>query len=203
MNSEFQKELLGNYRDAKSDPFRAIEFSDCEFPAENTQIVGLLKNIFRQDTEQIVINSIQIQAEVLKGAFMGNEKTGESYLRLTTDLMEKNGVKRTFGVEDIIESCNGFFLYEFKKEYEKFYGSDVESDDLYNELKSCKKNQFILRLGHWSQIEFVTFEKNLRSPKTRKVKGKTLPSGTTRTLFNYDDNYFPLGWCKISVEEVK
>ena len=203
-----QKELLGDYTDAKNDPFRAIEFSDCAFSARNSQIVGVLKNISaNQHTGEVFVgNSMQIQAEAIKGSLIGGEK-GECLLRLNTDLMKANGgVVKSFGIKDIIRSCNYFFWREFNREYEKFY-KEAEHCDLilllHDELESCSEseNQFMIRVGHWSQVEFVTFEENLRSPKTRVVLGKALPYGTTRTVFNFAGEYLPFGWCKCVVEE--
>ena len=212
LNAKIQKELLGNYSDAKNDPFRAVEISDCSFKSKNTQIVGMLKSLSlnKQSGDLFVGNSIKIRAEALKGYFMDNPNVaGDAILRINTDLQKvKDGVKKALSVNKIIDSCNYFFWREFENEYEKFYSNATTNCDLikklYEELKKCKEadNQFIIRVGHWSQVEFVTLEERLRSPKTRMVKGRELPSGTTRTVFDYDGQYLPLGWCKCRLEKI-
>lgn len=202
--SELQKELLDNYKDAKQDPFRGVEISDCAFTLKDTQIVGVLKTI--SAAKQKLNNSMQIQAEVLKGFLMDFPSKGESKLRLNTDVM--NSLSLLLSIDDIIGSCNYFYKREFDLEHKKFYKDTAEHCYLISKLreeieKICKTpNQFIVRVGRWSQVEFVTFEENFRSPRTREIKGRKLPYGTTRTVFNYDGQYLPFGWCKCTVEEV-
>ncbi len=211
LESKMQKKLLGNYRDAKNDPFRAIEISDCIFPPKNTQVVGVLKTLSsdKNSGELFISNSMQIQAEAIKGSLAGNLDYGTLSFRINTDLQnEQNAVSQKLCKDDIIRCCNYFYWREFKNEYDNFYKDAVDKCDLIlelrKELESIKThdNQFMIRLGHWSQVEFVTFEENLRSPKTRAINGKKLPSGTTRTVFNYDGQYLPLGWCKCTMEEI-
>ena len=210
LESNMQKELLGSYRDAKNDPFRAVEISDCIFPTKNTQIVGVLKTVSlnKQSGELFISNSMQIQAEAIKGNLMDNAGQGNASLRINVDLQqEKSALSKKINKNDIVGSCNYFYWREFKNEYDKFYKDSIDNCNLifklYKELDSCRKseNHFIIRVGHWSQVEFVTFEENLRSPKTREIKGKKLPYGTTRTLFDYDGQYLPFGWCKCTLEE--
>lgn len=215
LEGNIQKKLLGK-SDAKNDPFRAVEIADCCFKAKGTQIVGLLKTVSTNSHsgELFVSNTMQVQAEAIKGSLMGPCGIGESIMRineglqLSEDRNGKNAVSKALSISDIACSCNYFYWREFEKEYNKFYKDSVENCDLIvklkGELDSCRKNknQFIIRVGHWSQVEFVTFEENFRSPKTRMIRGKALPYGTTRTLFNYDGQYLPLGWCKCSIEEI-
>ena len=204
LNSQIQKELLSNYDNAKKDPFRAIEFSDCSFLSKNCQIVGLLKTVStnHHSGELFVSNSTQIQIEAIKGLLMGHDVGAQCLLRLNADLMNQiNGVTKAFDINDIVCSCNYFYWREFKIEYEKFYKeASVHCDlitDLYKELNEvrAKENQFVIRVGRWSQVEFTTLDKNIRAPKNKKY-------GTTRTIFNYDEQYLPLGWCKCSVERM-
>ncbi|MBP5452390.1 MAG: type III-A CRISPR-associated RAMP protein Csm5 [Treponema sp.] len=210
LESKMQKELLGNYRDAKNDPFRAIEISDCIFPSKNTQVVGVLKTLSsdKHSGELFISNSMQIQAETIKGSLAGNLDYGTLSFRINIDLQnEQNALSQKLGKNDIIKSCNYFYWREFENEYDKFYKDAVDKCDsilkLRKELEFIKKHddQFMIRLGHWSQVEFITFEENLRSPKTREIRGKKLPYGTTRTVFNNDGQYLPLGWCKCTLEE--
>ena len=111
-------------------------------------------------------------------------------------------------MQNIIDSCNDFYSNEFDEEYDKFYKDVYEYIDLVDKLKqiinetSKKQDQFILRLGRWSQVESMTLE-DFRAPKTPSRKGKQMPYGTTRTVFDYNGEYLPMGWCVCTVEEVK
>ena len=62
-------------------------------------------------------------------------------------------------------------------------------------------NSFVIRVGRWSQVEFVTFGSDFRSPKTSPGKGgKPKGWGGTRTLFDYNGQYLPMGWCKCTIK---
>ena len=212
-DNQIQKELL-DFKDAKNDPFRALQFGDCVFDGRGTQIVGALKNIKTDRSGEVVEhNTSQILAEAIKGYFMHNgtdaNLAGEARFALDVDLAEEKAVSKKITIQDIVNNCNDFYWREFKTEYEKFYknacGSECDAiTKLHKELKAVaedaqKQNEFIIRVGRWSQVEFVTFDENFRSPKTRRGKdGKPLPYGKTRTVFNYDGLYLPLGWCKCS-----
>ena len=212
-DNQIQKELL-DFKDAKNDPFRALQFGDCVFDGRGTQIVGALKNIKTdRDGEVVEHNTSQILAEAIKGYFLRNgtdaNLAGEARFALDVDLAEEKAVSKKITIQDIVNACNDFYWREFKTEYEKFYknacGSECDAiTKLHKELKAVaedaqKQNEFIIRVGRWSQVEFVTFDENFRFPKTRRGKdGKPLPYGKTRTVFNYDGLYLPLGWCRCS-----
>ncbi len=200
---ELQSKLLGDYKDAKNDPFRGVEISDCSFASDNSQIVGLVKNVFRNaQTGELLESSIPIQAEAIKGYFMGLPNKTVSQLRINSDLVNKRALSRSITAKNIIDSCNYFYLREFEKEYASFYQEASIGCDLIAELKSelktitAAKNQFIIRVGKWSQVEFITFEENFR----RLPSGEG--TGITRSLFNYDGQFLPFGWCKCTLEEI-
>ena len=189
---------------AKNDPFRAVEFSDCSFPLDTNQITGVLKTISKSysNDKDFISNPIQIQVEAIMGSLMDTRNIGHGILRINSDLSRsRNGVTRLFTISDIVRSCNYFFWREFENEYNKFYKDASQYCDLIEKLKdklqeirTCN-NQFIVRVGRWSQAEFVTYEENLRSPSSGKY-------GFTRTVFNYDGQYLPMGWCKCGLEEI-
>jgi CRISPR-associated protein Csm5 len=211
--NKLQSVLLNDYRDAKNDPFRCVEFGDCSFPAKNSQLVGVLKNISKNKSSGSIhsLDKLQIQAEVIKGSMMSTYAEGLSIIRINSDLQDTQQVTRSITMKDIIESCNTFYLTQFSNEYENFYSESVDTEcDLIMQLKKtltditeAKNNTFILRVGRWSQVEFVTFGSDFRNPKTREVRGQKLGYGGTRTVFNYDGQYLPLGWCKCEVTEIK
>jgi len=211
-----QKKLL-DYKDAKYDPLRAVLFSDCSFKAFDTQLVGGLDNVFSKQNEVLEPISVQIQAEVLKGELLGGKAESELCITINDKLQKtpfpttkpeerpKSIKKITF--EDIQKSCNDLYWKEFQNEYDAFYknisdGSEKIITELKGRLEAAVKSekQFIIRVGRWSQVEFVTFEDNFREPKTRVIKGKKLSYGKTRTLFDYDGKYAPMGWCILTVK---
>ena len=77
----------------------------------------------------------------------------------------------------------------------------VELKKIIDAIPDDSENEFLLRIGHWSQVEFVTLEENFRNPKTPVRKGKVMPYGTSRIVLNYNGQYLPMGWCKCTVEK--
>ena len=64
--------------------------------------------------------------------------------------------------------------------------------DLKNQIDRITKeeNSFVIRLGRWSQFEFVTlYDENKKR-------------GGTRTLFDYNGQYLPMGWCKCTISKL-
>lgn len=210
-DSKLQKYVLENIASkdsAKTDPFRSIEISDCDFAGIEAQIVGLIKNISSKNGNITEIEKLQIQTEAINGSLIGNTKKAEAILRINEDLQNAKGVSKKISINDIIEACNDFYLNQFENEYSKFYKDAYDKVDLILELtkilKSTTKenNTFVLRVGRWSQLEFVTFEKNFRAYFDNRKK-QVIDEGNTRSVFNFDGQYLPMGWCKCTVEEVK
>lgn len=208
---KLQKKILNNFENkdsAKTDPFRAVEIADCKFDGRNGQIVGLVKNISAlKNGELKAIEKLQIQIEAILGSIIGSDKISESVLRINENLQNLNGVSKRITIKDIIDFCNDFYINQFEEEYENFYKNAYDKVDLISKLKMIlnnsvkEKNTFILRVGRFSQLEFVTMEDNFRAywdTKKKCIKEK----GGTRTVFDYDGQYIPLGWCKCKVEEV-
>lgn len=210
--SKLQKALLGSYSDAKNDPFRAIQIADCSFPAKNSQVVGELYNVsLNQNNERLEPLGIQILAEAIKGFLMGESEKAETTLLIDTDLLRTNQIKKKISAQEIAISCNEFFEQQFYCEFKKFYEAAFDDScnlidklsDIIAEIKEKNDNSFVVRVGRWSQVEFVTFGTDFRRPKTPKGKnGKPKSWGGTRTLFDYNGQYLPMGWCKCTVEKL-
>lgn len=186
-----------NAKDAKKDPFRALQISDLTFEEEVSQIVGKLITIEKNGIKKKT--KIQIQAEAIKGKFMNSHSIANG-----TIIIDKNLSKATtkeISKEDLVYSCNDFYTNVFAEEYEKFYKNAEDGTDLILNLKklieetSKSENQFIIRLGRWSQVESMTFEEPFRKPYNKKGYGKT------RTVFDYDGQFLPMGWCLCSIKE--
>ena len=210
--TKLQKALLGSYSDAKNDPFRAVQIGDCSFPAKNSQLVGELYNVsLNQKNNNIEPIGIQIIAEAIKGNLMDSSEKAETILLLDSDLLKTNQITKKISAEEIAKSCNHFFKTQFDNEFEKFYelcesincSKLDELDKLISNIVNANDNSFIIRVGRWSQVEFVTFGSDFRTPKTPKGKdGKPKGWGGTRTLFDYNGQYLPMGWCKCTISKL-
>lgn len=196
--------------DAKTDPFRCLSISDCTIPAKKgSQLVGCLKNAaVNNHTEVLDVlgKQMQIQAEVIRGVLSGCKNIGDSILQIDEDLFRANSnINKLITMEEIQNACNTFYYDELENEIEKFYKYESENTELISDLEKLlltttkTDNSFILRVGRWSQVEFVTLKEPFRHPKVPRDKGY----GGTRTVFNYDGQYLPMGWCKCTITEIK
>lgn len=195
------------------DPFRCIGFQDITLPVKS-QLVACLQNVRtgRERNEATLVQTgMQIIAETIPGRLLGYETKGSGKVTINTLLQQsrahtKDGefkIKMDISADEIVRACNEFFKKEFETEYAKFYKNPSEGTDKIVELKKIIKettensrNAFVLRLGRWSQIEYVSYNKEpLRKPKTPSRGGKSLGYGGTRTVMEYKGQYLPMGWC--------
>jgi CRISPR-associated protein Csm5 len=210
-------------KDAKKDPFRAISISDCSFEAEGAQLVGGLDLVpYRQKGSLKPKKDSQIQAEILKGKLLDGNATSEICISINNNLQEtpfppkkpffqktpfpqktEKYIIKKIEFDDIRKCCNYFYWREFLKEYNEFYREiNDKTGNLIIELKKKleeavnSKDSFIIRVGRWSQIEFVTFEKKFRQPIINNGR-----QGSKRRLFDYNGKYAPLGWCILTLKE--
>lgn len=209
-DKKIQATLLENEEnDAKSDPFRSLEISDVQFDAKGTQVVGVLSMIKNnKHTKEVeVCNESQILLEMIKGKLLGSSVNASGIIRINTALNTTNQINQSIDLEQIINACKYFYWQEFENEYKTFYREATDKVDeivkLKQELQSIKdnENEFFIRVGRYSQVEFITYEENFREPKTPVIKGKQMSYGTTRTVLNFNGQYLPLGWCKCTVSE--
>jgi CRISPR-associated protein Csm5 len=195
--------------DAKKDPLRCLGIADCTVPAQNTQLVGCLKNIFWNSGKEdfTELSKLQITAEIIRGTYIGGKPRAETELQIDMALQNPalDQITKRITTNDIIKSCNYFYWDIFTDEYNKFYKDAVDREkyikQLFSDLKAVTaekdKNRFILRLGRWSQVEYMTFAYGLSKPQSRLGK-----YGNTRTVFDYNGEYVPMGWCLCSLEKI-
>lgn len=195
-NRAFENKILGN-KDAKNDPFRAIRIGDCNFNTPHTQAVGSMQIINKKDSLLTESNSTQVLAEVVLGSLVSKEAAAQDFtITIDSDLQKSGATSTKFFMNDIINECNYFYPEALKQEYEHFYkNADSEKIELIDTLLSKvekitkEENSFVIRVGRWSQFEFVT------------LYDKNHEFGNSRTVFNYDGQYLPMGWCKCTVEK--
>jgi len=183
--------------DADNKLFRSLAIADCEFPSEST-VVGAMQILNKSGKKEA--EKMQILADVILGnCIEGRDFSGKTDFTLYENFSEH------LDFNLIRKKCNEFYLREFGEEYKKFYinknGEEYKIMKLLEKIlmeQKSKENSFIIRLGRWSQVEFVTFQ--TRKPFTRKGKdGKPLPFGKTRTVFSYSNCFIPMGWCVCSI----
>lgn len=197
-NKSFENDLFAMSR-ANNDPLRCIAISDCMFVNNKIQTVGALQIVNEFLEEK---NNSQIFAEVISGKLMEKSFTEEFIISIDKDMQKSRNprnneryIKKPFSMEDIQGECNYFFGENFLQEYNHFYRkANSEKFELIHNLKQQierireEENSFIIRLGRWSQFEFVTLY-----DKSKKI-------GKSRTLFDFNGQYLPMGWCKCTIE---
>lgn len=208
-----ESQLFGiNRNDAKNDPFRCISISDCTLPfKKGTQFVTCVKNVHvNKKTEEIEEKaSMQLLAEFIRGELTGQKTIAEGRIIIDENLFKINSsMTKKYSIKDIISMCNTFYMNEFNKEIDKFYANESDNTELITPLIDildaavATQNTFILRVGRWSQVEFVTID-GIRAPKTPKKKGGcSMPYGTSRFDLQYNGQFLPIGWCKCILEEI-
>ena len=144
--------------------------------------------------------------DVIRGSLLGSRSVFSGTLSLgDIDLPHK------LNLENLVKDCNDFSSLMFKKEAEVLIDILREREkklsfDLYDELAGIigsprKENEFIIRMGRFSQREYVTYSNDMRyvdketNPYDRKW-------GSTRTMMTDGKNLIPLGWCICTLTRV-
>ncbi len=192
---EYNKLIFG---EPKFDVFKYLKISDCILPKDSTFIVepqeiykGKKSPTPKNFAEATKSLSFGEKLEVKTKCVIGDFKDLE---------WKKKHVKReikNFGLEWLIEKINDFYISRYKNEL-KFYDTpnliSIKNSmkNLFDQIKKeidKNKNTALLRIGHFSHIECITWDN--RKPKVKKY-------GTTRTLAN---GIYPFGWVLISFEQ--
>ncbi|GAB4172028.1 MAG: type III-A CRISPR-associated RAMP protein Csm5 [Calditrichia bacterium] len=202
----FEKNVL-KYKDAKSDPFRAIQITDCEIFGNNTNSVSEFYNFKENRRGGDDLAQMQMIKEHITGSISGGDSQGEAVLTIHEELFTfRNSLGRweplgvEIDIEFIMEHVFDFYMNNFKKEYDKFYKNSrnkdikTQADKIMGILEEIEQHseQLLLRVGRFSQVENVTVEK-YRQPDKRVY-------GTTRNL---SEEYLPAGLIKITVSELE
>ena len=199
---------------AQQDPFRCVEISDCQISAKQ-QLVGSLNNVHIDErTGELKTKSMQIFAELIPGILLASNYTSTFTIRLNKFLQSTTSedfkINQKIKIEDIIKACNFFYKKQFDLEYTKFYEKPaihiskiLELKKIINSISVNNPTQFIIRVGRWSQVEYVTLGNDFRNPKVPvdRRTGREKGFGNTRTLLNYKDEYIPMGWCLCTLEQ--
>lgn len=205
--------------DAQKDPLRCVSFSDGKIDPR-ASLVGCLNNVGLGERGALELSDMQIIAETAAGTL-----AGYGYKALVTAAIDESlqNVKgdegfafaRKFNMAGIARACNWFFKRQFEadsenheSEYSKFYDGQPDGMELIERLKEIvdsidesDTSRFLLRVGRWSGVEYVTLGNDFREPDTPIRQGRKMPYGTTRTLLDMDGKRLPMGWCQVKVNE--
>ncbi len=179
--------------DVRKDPFWMFKVEDVYFP-QNSLGVYRVYNVTKNRQ-----SSIPMTCEMLKPQVVG---TG--YITITDDESRKinkyhrgDRFKYTICMDDVVKFCDLYYKKALKKEEEKF--SSLPSGKYYKDLLKAFSNKdkksVILRLGKFSQIEYITFNPPYRRPRVPRSKGW----GNSRNLVS---RKYPAGWVWIVFKQV-
>ena len=198
------------------DPFRTVYLEDVTL-SDDAIIVAETEIISRNpDKAASETSGIQQFYEMTFAHLMQEEVVGTGSLTLFSGLRRefdsRNHQNKMLEIDamKIVACCKEFYCKRMELEHATFYRKRKNqtictiSEQLLN--VSYGDFEFPIRLGHFSHCEAMTVDliqksgQPLRNPRTRKGRdGRFLPYGTTRTLAFGE---FPMGWAKISLEEM-
>lgn len=202
--SAFSRKALGCT--LQTDPFRAIKVSDAILLENSTQYasvynLGLNKEgKLRSDSGS---KGIPIQTEVLlPGVVFTTTLTFFTALQALNENRSKETqfLSLTVTEQDLIKACQHYYSYEvIQAEMERFFNAHSGAKQAMQPILDIAKNrladnQFLLRLGGYSQFEYkaahafrVLQDGNHKTP-TR--------DGRSRNLM---ESLYPLGWVRITL----
>lgn len=200
---EYNKKLERALGPITDNAFKQLKVSDVEGWCDSTVLVEALEIRRKQDKS----TTPKSKCEGLPSRVLGEGKSATLYGKLALGTAGQKGAGRlvlpggkSWSWIDLCALTNAYLLPRLDAELDKFYRqphfakSLPTAQVLRQELADAADGQMYLRVGHYSQVEFVTVRDN--QPQTRKGKdGKQLPHGTTRTLAN---GLFPFGWLRIT-----
>ncbi len=182
--------------------FKQLKISDVTGYADSTLLVEPLETRIKEGKTVTPKN----KCEVMPSRLLGKAEQSSLHARIAIGSLT-NPSDRCLTLRDgkawdwpaLAKMVNDYYMKRFQKEKTKFYGlpnfakARPSIEQLEAELQ-CNVGQMILRVGHYSQIEFITVQDN--NPFTKKGKeGTPLPYGTTRTLA---DGQLPFGWVRLT-----
>lgn len=182
--------------------FKQLKIADATGFADSTLLVEPLE-IRRKEGKAATPKN---KCEVMPGKLLGNSDHSTLYMRIAIGKPNNPADVRLtlrdgqgWDWSELTQLANSYYRKRFQAEKSRFYGLPNFSkarpfiERLEAELNVGEK-QMLLRLGHYSQVEFVTVADN--KPFTRKLRdGTPMPYGTTRTLAN---GLVPFGWVRLT-----
>lgn len=185
----------------KRDPFRMVKVYDMPLPQGAIE-VRLVRNVsLKSLTDSYADEGIPMVYELVakKTKFEGEIdlliEERDNINRLARD---RDKIKREIDLDLILDACDEYYYNGMFEEYKHFNElSPKYYKGLEQAFQAKKDNEAIIRLGKFSQVEFMTLNE-FRDPKTSFDKPYE-DYGKTRNLA---DGKIPMGWVKIGFYEV-
>lgn len=198
----YQKRLENVLGTITNSTFKQLKIGDATGYTDSTLLVEPLE-LRRKEGKSATPKN---KCEVMPSRLLGRTEQSTLHIRIALGSPLQPSDKRltlprgpSWSWAELADLVNDYYRKRFQKEKAKFYGlpnfakarpaiEKIEAD-----LQTVP-GQMILRVGHYSQVEFVTVRDN--KPFTRKGKqGTPMPYGTTRTLAN---GLFSFGWVRLT-----
>ena len=194
------KDIYKTLRDPKNSAMRSLQISDAFPVVAETEFVSLSMPGHKMAKALPFV-------DVIKGRLMGYE----SVFRGSMKVSDVTDIKHHLTIDNIINDCNKFAVQTFAQEQKYIieilkHRSDTSYFELYDELAGIvlgprKRNEFLLKVGRFSQREYVTYSNDFRY--VEKPGPSNEKWGSTRTMMYDGSHYLPLGWCLCSIAECK
>lgn len=198
-----EAEILDNIKETnygvnpniQRDPFRMFKVFDMPLPSNAMEVRKVFNISGRSDghTSSLGIPMVYELAKS-KTDFEGTiELLLDEREKLNEIAMKKDQINLDINLALIKDACITYYGNNFIEEKEHFeHLSPTYYNALYQVFDNLQDNEIIIRLGKFSQIEFMTLNQ-FREPKTPKnVPYKNY--GKTRNLA---DGKIPMGWVKL------
>jgi hypothetical protein len=196
------KSALG---DIGSNAFKNLKVSDFEAPSGASAVIAA-REVGKKPDKQPTPKD---PCEVLPGSCMGGDGIrlpGKIGIGESSAINPKGesldigfaGKRISLSTEQMAALCSSFYRRRFLEEKKTFYALPHFARTA-RALEAVEKavleeqpGVFLLRIGHYSHVECMTITDN--KPQTRRVNGRIMPFGTTRTLA---DGIYPFGWIRL------
>jgi len=185
----------------KRDPFRMVKVYDMPLPTGAIE-VRLVRNVSTKVlTDSYAPEGIPMVYEL---AATGVKFEGEIDLlieerdNINKLARDRDKIKREIDLDLILDACSEYYYDGMVEEYRHFNElSPKYYLGLEQAFRSLEENEAIIRMGKFSQVEFMTLNE-FREPKT-SINRPYEDYGKTRNLA---DGKIPMGWVKIGFYEI-
>jgi hypothetical protein len=200
---EYNRKLESVLGSITDNAFKQLKISDVEGWTDSTLLVEA-RELRRKEGKAATPKS---KCEVLPGQLQGEAVSSVLFGRFALGALTQVADKRltlpggkSWSWNELAALVNSYLLPRLDAEIDKFYRQPHFAqalpvvEKLRQALANAAPGQMFLRVGHYSQVEFVTVRDN--QPQTRMGKqGTPLPHGTTRTLAS---GLYPFGWVRLT-----
>jgi CRISPR-associated protein Csm5 len=198
----YQRRLESALGPITDSAFKQLKISDVTGYADST-LLAQPREVRIKEGKTLTPKSM---CEVMPSRLLGKAEQGVLYVKIALGSAHTPSDSRltlqdgqAWSWSELANIVNSYYWKRFQDEDTKFYvlPNFAKARSFMEQIKTelqCAPDQMILRVGHYSQVEFVTVRNN--KPFTRKGRsGKQMPYGTTRTLAN---GLLPFGWARLT-----